>query len=247
MLNKLILFILSVVILSGAVFSADHSDSPYAGVAKKLKLNAAREVIPPALLDDPESLSLATLQIFVGQSKFDASHKPAYDAEKNRNQYSYYTAPITSNRDRCFYLYASHRLESALVPLLNSGTVGIRYMGYQKTETSTILKYQLVSTIDVNREQQKPFPYNFTIEYIQKKLVMALAPDQKDKRSILRRQRTLTHLRVGTNDVPQNLASAAASSSAVASSSSEGAPQGDIKTTGKKKKDHGRERSNSDF
>lgn len=244
-MNKNILSLFVAIIFCGSVFSADDMASPYHGVAKKLKLDATKEAIPPSLLDDPESLSLATLKTFVEQSKFDARYKPAYDANKDDGQnYSYYTSPITSNNDKCFYLYAARRLNAKLAGIVSSGSVAILYAGYQKTESSVILKYQLISIVDVNGIQQDPFPYNFTIEYVQKKLVTELTPQQQEKRSLLRKQRTLNHIRLGTNDVPKNLVSDAASSSGVASSSSGEIVENDVEPK-KKKKKHRRERSAS--
>ncbi|MBX3457410.1 MAG: hypothetical protein KF820_03500 [Candidatus Paracaedibacteraceae bacterium] len=245
-MNKNILSLFVAIIFCGSVFSADDMISPYHGVVKKLKLDVSQEEIPPLLLDNPESLSLATLRVFVEKSKFDARYKPTYDAEKNNGKgYSYYTSPITSNNDKCFYLYAARRLNAKLADVVSSGSVAILYMGYQKTESSAILKYQLISTVDVNGTQQAPFPYNFTIEYIQKKLVTELTPQQQERRSLLRKQRTLNHIRLGTNDVPQKLGSDIASSSTVASSSS----SDEIVEIGtepkKKKKKHRRERSAS--
>ncbi len=228
-------------------FCTDDLKGPYDGVAKALKLEPSKEMIPPSLLDDPESLSLATLQIFVEQAKFDARYKPAYDAKKgDTKNYTYFTSPITSNKDRCFYLYTSHRLGAGLLDLVTSGTVDIFYLGYQKTESSAILKYQLISTVDIddNGEQKKTFPYEFTIEYVQKKLVQDLTPQEQEKRSLLRRQRTLTHIRLGTTYTPKKFGSGDESNSN-ASSSSDGTLAKNKGGTENKKKNHKRERSSS--
>ncbi len=246
-------------------FAADDM-SPYAGVAKKLKLNPDKEIIPPSLLDNPESLTLDTLAVFVKGANFDSKYKADYDKGEGRTQqqqaYSYFTSPVTSNKGRCFYLYASHRLGSNLLNVVQGGAVQILYVGYKRTETSSILQYELCHLTDsvCDDPQIEPFPYKFTIEYIQKKLVERLDPDQQDKRILLRRQRTLTHIRLGTGNTSKKLSSDTTSNTNATSSSShvvdvnEESPQPSSSQTvdinessakQKKKSSHTRERSQS--